>query len=342
MMDDTERAREEASRFRLLVVDDESSLRGILSELLGEAGYYVETAESGEEALERIRNSTFHVVITDIRLGGMNGIELIRLIRGMGVEAEVIVMTSHASFSTAVEALRLGAYDYLLKPFEDLDAVLALVKRTIDKLRLVIENRKLVENLKRKNEELEHLNRSIRELAVRDGLTGLYNFRYLQGVLHTEVNRSERHGFSVCLLMVDVDHFKHYNDHNGHLDGDDVLKIIGHILGERARRSDTVARYGGEEFCLILPETRADFAVKVAEDVRQLVESYPFQNREKQPIGKVTISLGIAEFPVDADSARALIDRADQALYRAKTEGRNRVRLYRDASKLPGASPQAA
>jgi two-component system cell cycle response regulator len=342
MMDDTERAREEASRFRLLVVDDESSLRGILSELLGEAGYYVETAESGEEALDRIRNSTFHVVITDIRLGGMNGIELIRLIRGMGVEAEVIVMTSHASFSTAVEALRLGAYDYLMKPFEDLDAVLALVKRTIDKLRLVMENRNLVENLKRKNEELEDLNRSIRELAVRDGLTGLYNYRYLQEVLHTEVSRSERHGFSVCVLMVDVDHFKHYNDHNGHLDGDDVLKIIGHILGERARRSDTVARYGGEEFCVILPETRADFGMKVAEDVRQLVESYPFQSRQKQPLGKVTISLGIAEFPVDADSARALIDRADQALYRAKTEGRNRVRLYRDAAESPGAPPQAA
>jgi diguanylate cyclase (GGDEF)-like protein len=93
---------------------------------------------------------------------------------------------------------------------------------------------------------------------------------------------------------------------------------------------------------VILPETRADFAAKVAEDIRQLVERYPFQNREKQPLGKVTISLGIAEFPVDADSARALIDRADQALYRGKTEGRNRVRLYRDASELPGASPQAA
>jgi diguanylate cyclase (GGDEF)-like protein len=341
-MGDAERAREAASRFRLLVVDDESSLRGILSELLGDAGYHVETAESGEQALERIRNASFHVVLTDIRLGGMNGIELIRLIRGMGVETEVIVMTSHASFSTAVEALRLGAYDYLMKPFEDLDAVLALVKRTIDKIRLVMENRDLVENLKRKNEELERLNRSIRELAVRDGLTGLYNYRYLHEVLQTEVSRSERHGYSLCLLMVDVDHFKQYNDHNGHLDGDEVLKIVGRILGERARRSDTVARYGGEEFCLILPETRFDFAVKVAEDVRHLVEHYPFQNRDKQPLGKVTISLGVAEFPADADSARALMDRADQALYRAKTEGRNRVRLYRDAPDTPGASSRSA
>lgn len=295
----------------------------------------METAESGESALERIKNSAFHVVITDIRLGGMNGIELIRLIRGMGVETEVIVMTSHASFSTAVEALRLGAYDYLMKPFEDLDAVLALVKRTVDKIRLVLENRRLVETLKRKNEELE-------QLAVRDGLTGLYNYRYLQEAVQTEVNRSERHGYSLCLMMVDVDHFKQYNDHNGHLHGDEVLKIVGHILGERARRSDTVARYGGEEFCVILPETSFDFAAKIAEDVRRLVENYPFQNRDKQPLGRVTISLGIAEFPADGASARALLDRADQALYRAKTEGRNRVRLYGDASEASSPPTRAA
>ncbi|HET8760674.1 MAG TPA: GGDEF domain-containing protein, partial [Nitrospiria bacterium] len=151
-----------------------------------------------------------------------------------------------------------------------------------------------------------------------------------------------RHGCSLCLMMVDVDHFKQYNDHNGHLDGDEVLKIVARILGERARRSDTVARYGGEEFCVILPETRLDLAAKVAEDVRHLVENYPFQNRDKQPLGRVTISLGVAEFPADASSARTLIDRADQALYRAKTEGRNRVRLYRDAAESPGASPRAA
>ncbi len=342
MMPNSERAREEASKFRLLVVDDEPSLRGVLEELLGEAGYYVETAASGEQALERIRNSTFHVVLTDIRMGGMNGIELIRLIRNMSVETEVIVMTSHASFTTAVEALRLGAYDYLLKPFEDVEAVLALVRRTIDKIRLVIENRALIENLKRKNEELERLNQSIRELAVRDGLTGLYNYRYLQEALRAEVGRSERHGAPFCLLIIDVDHFKQYNDHSGHLDGDEALKTISHILASRARGSDTVARYGGEEFCVILPETRSDFAVSVAEDVRQLVETYPFLNRDKQPLGKVTISIGIAAFPAEGTSARALIDRADQALYRAKTDGRNRVRLASDASESRGGAPAAA
>jgi diguanylate cyclase (GGDEF)-like protein len=179
-------------------------------------------------------------------------------------------------------------------------------------------------------------------LAVRDGLTGLYNYRYLQESLQTEVNRSERHGYSLCLMMVDVDHFKQYNDYNGHLHGDEVLKIVGRILGERARRSDTVARYGGEEFCVILPETRLDLAAKVAEDVRHLVENYPFQNRDKQPLGSVTISLGIAEFPADGASARALLDRADQALYRAKTEGRNRVRLYGDASEASSPPTRAA
>jgi diguanylate cyclase (GGDEF)-like protein len=142
--------------------------------------------------------------------------------------------------------------------------------------------------------------------------------------------------------MIDVDHFKQYNDHNGHLDGDEVLKTISRILAERARKSDIAARYGGEEFCVVLQETRSDFAVKVAEDVRQLVETYPFLNRDKQPLGKVTISIGIAAFPADGDSPRALIDRADQALYRAKTDGRNRVRLSSDTSESPGGTAIAA
>lgn len=314
--------------YRILVVDDEASLRGVLSELLSEAGYYVETAASGEAALERIRDTEFHIVITDIRLGGMSGIDLIRHIRAMRSDVEVVVMTSYASFSTAVEALRLGAYDYLQKPFEDLEDVLALVKRTVDKIQLVIENRRLVGDLRKKNEELEALNLQIRELAVHDGLTGLYNYRYLHEMLQTEVTRSQRHRFFLSLLMIDVDHFKHYNDHHGHLEGDEVLKRISRILMERARRSDTVARSGGEEFVVVLPETTGDFAVKIAEDFRKAVSEFRFPNGESQPLGRITISLGVAEFPADAGDSRLLVGRADQALYQAKAAGRNRVCSY--------------
>ena len=317
--------------FKILVVDDEASLRGVLSDLLTEAGYSVETAESGEQALEKFRASGFHIVLTDIRMQKMSGIDLIRHIRAMRSETEVVVMTSNASIETAIEALRLGAYDYLMKPFDDLETVLVLIKRAVDKVRLVIENRTLLEDLQKKNEELEKLNRAIRELAIRDGLTGLYNYRYFEEMLRAEIARSARHKRNFCLLMIDVDHFKNYNDRQGHLMGDEILRGIGRILSDRSRRTDIVARYGGEEFVVVLPETPKEAAVRVAEELRLRIENFPFQKGEAQPLGKVTISVGLAQFPDDAADAHGLIERADQALYGAKAGGRNRACSY-DAS----------
>jgi diguanylate cyclase (GGDEF)-like protein len=313
------------SDFTIVVVDDEPSLRALLEELLGDAGYRVQTAASGEAALEIVRGGDVHVVLTDIRMGGMNGIDLIRHVRATCPDTEVVVMTSHASVQTAIEALRLGAYDYLVKPFEDLEAVGTMIRRTIDKVALKLENRMLLESLRKKNDELEELNKAIRELAIRDGLTGLYNYRYLEEMLQNELARAARHRRAFCVVMIDVDHFKDYNDQNGHLRGDEVLRGIGQILAQRARRTDMAARYGGEEFMLVLPETERPAALKVAEDLRRLIEQQPFPGRERQPLGRVTISVGVAEFPSDGAAARELIERADAALYRAKAAGRNRV-----------------
>lgn len=310
---------------RILIVDDEASLRGILIELLGEAGYAVDTAESGEEAMRKLRTSDVDLVMTDIRMGRMSGIDLIRQIRATGLTTEIIVMTSNASLDTAIEALRLGAYDYILKPFENLEEVHALVGRALEKVRLVNQNRQLLDDLKRKNFELEQLNSSIRELAIRDGLTGLYNFRYFQEAIQSEVARSKRHSRPFCLIMLDVDHFKKYNDEHGHVAGDEVLRNIGRLLTERMRRTDIVARYGGEEFVIILPEVKRTDGLPVAEDVRRRIEAFPFKNGETQPLGRVTISLGLAEFPTDGEGQRKLIENADEALYLAKSAGRNRV-----------------
>ncbi len=315
-------------QFRILVVDDEESLRGMLTELLTECGYVVATAASGEAALEQIRQSEFHVILTDIRMEKMSGIDLIRHVRAMQSETEVVIMTSHASTETAIEALRLGAYDYIIKPFENLDQVLTLVRRTLDKVRLVVENRMLLADLRRKNEELEQLNRAIRELAVRDGLTGLYNYRYFQEMLRAETARSERHNRPASVLMIDVDNFKTYNDTHGHVMGDEVLRALARILGERARRTDMVARYGGEEFVILLPETSREAAQTVAESLLERVANHPFPKGDTQPLGRVTISVGLAEFPRDASDARGLIENADKALYRSKSEGRNRCSVF--------------
>jgi len=161
-----------------------------------------------------------------------------------------------------------------------------------------------------------------------DGLTGLYNHRYFHDRLDEELTRAERYGHNVSLLMIDIDHFKFYNDNYGHLMGDRVLKELAGILKGRIRHSDIVARYGGEEFCIVLPYHRKEEATIVAERIREAVKKYPFLYEELQPEGDLTVSIGIATFPNDAYERLQLIDCADKALYRAKGEGRNRVIKY--------------
>jgi len=264
-------------------------------------------------------------VITDISLGGMDGIELLQEIKKVDPNSLVVIITSYGSMETAVKALRYGAYDYLFKPFEDLNLVTTVVDRAVEKNSLLQENQSLIESLRRSKEELEDLNLKLREMAVRDGLTGLHDHRYFQDTLTTEVARAKRHGRVFSLLFLDVDYFKRYNDANGHLAGDSVLKELARIFQEELRATSTIARYGGEEFVILLPETGKDGAMKVAENIRKRVADYPFPGEERQPSGNLTISIGVATFPEDGTERDALIQSADRALYRAKQDGRDLV-----------------
>ena len=315
-------------KIRLLVADDEESIRGSLSMLLGEEGYDVTTVPSAEEALERFGRDPFPLVITDIRMGGMSGIDLLKEVRKLRPETEVIIMTSYASLETAVLALRSGAYDYLLKPFEDLELVITAVARAVEKGCLVRERNRLMEALARKNEELSAINTFLAERANRDGLTGLYNHRYFQEALARETALCVRHGRALSLIFGDVDHFKQFNDMHGHQAGDMVLCRIAEILQKCIRMSDVVARYGGEEFVVLLPDTIKEDARELAERIRVAIESHPFPGGETQPGGKLTISIGLSSFPEDGRETGALIQRADSALYAAKRSGRNLVRVH--------------
>ena len=166
--------------------------------------------------------------------------------------------------------------------------------------------------------------------ALVDELTGLYNRRYFNDAIHREVERFKRFGQQFSLVMLDVDHFKRFNDTYGHLAGDDALQAVAAVLLETARTFDHVVRYGGEEFALILPHTDADQAAAAAERLRQAVERRPVQALG-QP-STLTVSLGVATFPEDAINARDLIGRADEALYEAKLT-RNRVCSYTEKSR---------
>lgn len=179
------------------------------------------------------------------------------------------------------------------------------------------------------------------KLAITDPLTGLYNRRFLQKRLQEEFSRSGRQHQSFCTILADIDNFKIYNDICGHLAGDKVLRKAAHIMRKTARDMDVVARYGGEEFCIILPGTGKKEAVFVAERLRRAIETENFPGENHLPLGRLTISLGIASFPADGVTANELIHASDLALYQAKALGRNRLILYEPslaAQAIPASS----
>ncbi|GAB4249928.1 MAG: diguanylate cyclase [Deferrisoma sp.] len=177
--------------------------------------------------------------------------------------------------------------------------------------------------------------KELRRLSITDGLTGLLNRRYFQERLAQELDRASRHSHPLSLILIDIDHFKHYNDTNGHPAGDKALVLLGRILRASVRAIDVVSRFGGEEFAIILPETRKREAVEIGERIRKEVEAFYFPGEERQPGGKLTISMGVAAFPEDARDLRGLIQRADRALYLAKARGRNRIEAHATAPAAP-------
>lgn len=174
-------------------------------------------------------------------------------------------------------------------------------------------------------QELAEANRRLEDLATVDGMTGLRNYRYFQAFLDREVRRSLRTNSPISVLMIDVDHFKNYNDTHGHPAGDDVLRQVSRTLKSRLRGIDLPCRYGGEEFTVVLLDTPKDRAAIVAEELRSTIEQTPVPNEETQPGGRLTISVGVATSLSDARSPEELVKCADEALYEAKRTGRNRV-----------------
>jgi len=230
-----------------------------------------------------------------------------------------------------MKALQAGAYDFLVKPFDEIELISAVVARAAEKIKLAAENQRFVGMLQEKTAQLEALNASLRDLASRDGLTGLYNHRFLRDALERETARGKRHTRQFSLLIVDVDHFKRFNDSFGHLAGDEALLRVADVLRANSRASCVAARYGGEEFVLLVPEVDRPGALIVAERIRAGVRDSAVSDPLTGAARPLTVSIGVATFPDDATDANRLIDRADRALYAAKEAGRDRVVLATDA-----------
>jgi diguanylate cyclase (GGDEF)-like protein len=470
--------------YSVLICDDDESIRSLLKAAVREWGFKVGIVSSGEEALEYFKVSgPPDVLLTDINMGGMSGVELAEQVKRDNRESEVIIMTAQATFETAVEAMRIGVFDYLCKPFDDLDDIRSTLVHVCRRIYLRLRNEYLVSELARKHREIESLATMSKNLAenldlarvvqigceglsrafgdcqtaffqylssqravmgaarhpsnlfggtrpsrvvprehtndlqslvnyfrnvcadpiffkqidsageappdepetdpargwrsipfvtrdiprglflvrprnwneaedgplmqrymrtlstafenalmhaqlvdssTKDGLTGLCNVSHLRERLDGEIRRATRLRHPMTLLFMDVDHFKHYNDTNGHPAGDEVLRILAGTMVRSFRTTDLCARYGGEEFCVMMPDTALPDAFQRAEKFRAEVESTSFPDEDSQPLGRITISIGVAEYPTHDQTVDKMIEIADAALYEAKKK-RNHV-----------------
>ncbi len=291
----------------ILVVDDDIAIKDNTEEFLKRSGYITASASSGEDAVKMMESFVPDIVITDIMLTGMDGLELTRLIKKR-YKSEVMVMTGYGAVYSYEEAVNAGASDFIFKPFRFEELALR-VKRVIRELKL-----------KRKNEQMIT---ELEALAITDGLTKLYNSRYFFKQIKSEMKRHIRYLRPLSLLLMDIDDFKDFNDTYGHLEGDRVLIKVGEIITSCLRTMDTAYRYGGEEFTVILPETELKKACIVGERIRKALLNGKFHTKSRKDL-TVTISVGGTELSKN-DDCHSFIRRADKAMYLSKLNGKNRV-----------------
>jgi len=312
----------------ILIADDEVAIRELVGEILAGDGHEITLAEDGEDALQKFKRSWHEIVFSDIRMPKMNGIELLAAIKEINATTQFVIMTSHASIDNSIQAFKMGAFDYILKPFEDLDIITEAANRAMANLSGIRRQQYLLDTLSRQNEELDTLNIKFLDLAIRDGLTGLFNRRYAQERLDKEFDRATRLARELSVLFIDLDHFKFLNDTHGHQAGDEILQILAGIMTQAVRESDTLARWGGEEFIVTAPETNQEDACMLAERIRKSVAGHPFPNAAQQPLGIVSLSIGVASRSNETDNPEKLLGFADDAVYVAKDSGRNRTVCY--------------
>lgn len=299
-----------AAKTRVLIAEDDPISLRLVETLLGKWGYEPVVARDGVEASEALDvEGAPRLAILDWMMPRKDGLAVCRDLRKQMNRpyVYVLLLTAKTQEQDLIEGLGAGADDYLTKPFsgEELRARLFAGERIV-----------AVQN------QLVQAREALREQAIRDPLTGLFNRRYLEESLEREVRRAEHGHQPLSVLMLDLDHFKQFNDTHGHAAGDALLKQVGALLESRTRREDVACRYGGEEFVLILPGAPLKVAWRRADEIRSAIER---TRLDDGPHATVTVSVGLACFPDHQGDGQALLAAADQALYRAKDEGRNRV-----------------
>jgi diguanylate cyclase (GGDEF)-like protein len=286
---------------KILLVDDDPAILEILADLMAIFGHEYVTAKDGVEAIEKLKQHFFHIVLTDMMMPGMDGMELLKYIYSNYPHMKVIVVTGYDRTFTYTDVIRAGASDFISKPFNT-DELEAKINRLVREIELL---------------------RQLEFLSISDGLTGLYNRRYFDTKIFEEARRAHRQNHNLFLAVLDVDNLKEMNDKYGHPAGDKLLKSVGDIIRHCIRENvDWPFRYGGDEFTVILTQVSQEQALKTSE---RFIQSF---NEKKLPL--TGLSIGLAKLIRSknkkwTEDIADLIKRADSALYKAKHTGRNRV-----------------
>ena len=298
----------------VLIVEDDREIREMVALMVRGMGYAIVTAATGKEALSRLREQRADIVLLDLMMPEMDGFEFCRVVQGDPSlrDLHIIITSARDTLEDKVKGLELGAADYLTKPFSmtELQARIKVGERIV----------RYQKTLQEQQSQLEHL-------AREDALTGLANRRRFEERAREECLRAQRYHHPLSILLADLDHFKSINDTYGHAFGDTVLKDMGQTLLRHCRTSDLCARHGGEEFTVLLPETELPEACKVADRLCAAVRNLVF--RQSSGIVHVTVSFGVVSMNHDdLQTLEELLEQADQALYAAKRNGRDRFEVY--------------
>lgn len=303
----------------ILAVDDDVDNLMLVGATLEHEGYRVEKATSGEEALEKLKSISPDLVLLDINMPGISGLDTLKQLRERDQYVSVIFVTARNETEDVIKGLDAGADDYVCKPFSPME----LLARVRAQLRI-----------KDLNDNLTAANSKLQELVDIDDLTGLYNMRSIYQKLDNEISRAKRYGRAVGVVMMDMDNFKTVNDTHDHLFGSFVLSEVGKLIRDNIRSVDFAARYGGDEFLIALSETTPDGAIRFSDRLRAVIDAYTFTSKTSSM--RLTASLGVSvcEPSLYSIDAKSLVRYADNALYEAKRAGKNCVRSFDVASLL--------
>lgn len=294
---------------RILVIEKDAQSREKLYRACRAISPETHRAASWSKAQAQLKKHYHDIIIIGLSTPHILNIETIRLIRHFGLDSCILISGSYKDADKIVECLGVGAYDVILKPVNEEWAKIIITH--------AMERRRFYDDAQKKDHYWK--------LSIFDELTRIHNHRYFHYSLTQALSSAQRYRFPLSVLLMDLDNFKQYNDHHGHLAGDQVLRVLGGFLSKLIRSGDMVARYGGEEFAFILPHTHKKGAMAMAEKLRKEVETLEFDPKGAGPTTNLTTSIGVASFPQDARSKDELLRKADVALYKAKRNNKNMV-----------------